>query len=502
MPAARAQLVSTPADASPPPAPARIAARGELESVGPNAGFMVNRRSGNVFAITSYNPRRFADSRRRWAMLTREQVARAPATSVVTLTHRAEFHAVQIDRALIAHDSAAARLLVQRLSRLAVRIDAGDVCWTCLRAWSDRLGLNPRSPFRPCRPHHRKPWHGAQGNCAHCGKWEHLRFYAAHLDAETGELIDGLPRGAWLCSTCGAGRRLDTPTVRFSAWVREPGKSLRHLHRHALFDGPFVPQWLLSRLASAAGFGAVLDVRKYRHADSTRPGDMPLGQYLTKIAGGARSLDPLSAYFAKVGARPDEFNALPKGMPRKRAPSMPRGPSEWYFSRHDPRLVQTVWTEPEWASGSLPQIEWRVPGCVCVDRRRGPQIDCRCGARERAQGVYVDGRGQLSMWHTATHNPRPLSDARERAAGATKREGTRSMTSSPLPRVCAPDREASAMPSISQGSAQGESPCPGVLPCRPPRPEFALNLMTDPNKRLVSLPAQGPRAPSSRDGPA
>ena len=456
---------------------ARIPTRGELEGVGPIAGFMVHRHSSDVFPLTSYNPRRFADSRRRWAALTREQVARVSATSVVTLTHRAEFHGVQIDREVIAHDSAAARLLLQRLTRLAIRIDAADVCWKCLRAWSDRLALNPRSPFKPCRPYHRKPWHGAQGNCAHCGEWERINFYEPRIDEKTGECADWRPRGAWLCSRCSSGRTHGPPTVRFAVWVREPGKSLQHLHRHALFDGPYIPQWLLSRLAWAAGFGAVLDVRKYRHANSTS-NHTPLREYLTKTAS-TPALDPLSAYFAKVAMRPDEFNALPKGIPRKRAPAVPSGPSEWYFSRYDPRVLKdTSCAIGGDLSAALKRVSPRLfvcgpaevrvvrrlrpPGCVCLS-----EWNCLCGAAW-ARGEAQPATTELSAAVTNQHHffARPSHpSSRARANFGMLRASSQAV----------PHEECGAM-SEACGSREAV--------------DSSLHLMTDPKERFARARAR------------
>lgn len=354
----------------------RLSLLGELEARGPGVGFMVYRPDvARSFELTSYNPRRYADSRRWWARVKRAQLDAAPATSLLTTTLPAEFHERQIDRETIAHEAGAHRRFLQTLNRLVVHIDAGDVCWECLRKYRDAVRENPRARFSPCRKNrcaaHRKPWHGAIGNCAHCASWTHVRWYAAELDQETGQLAD--PRGAWLCSNCAGARAPGRPRIRL-AWIREPGKSLQHLHRHAKFDGPFIPQWLLSALASRAGLGRVLDVRRFRPQTIDQA---PVHEYLTKTAG-ARALDPLSSYFVKAASRPDEFNALPKGIPRCRAPRPPRPSStNWYFSRFDPRVVTSSWEEPAPAEAA----PWsRAPGCVCRD-----ESNCQCGAEVARQ---------------------------------------------------------------------------------------------------------------------
>lgn len=340
MPAAQAHVSAAVAPA------ARLSRRGELEEHGPGVGFMVYRpEPARSFELTSYNPRRYADSRRWWAKLKREQMNAAPATSLLTTTLPAEFHERQIDRATIDHERQAHRRFVQTLGRLVCRIDAGDVCWECLRSYRERIQKNRRARFSPCRKKrraaHKKPWHGATGNCAHCCNWMRIHWYPPELEHETGETRD--PRGAWLCASCAGTRTPGKPRVRL-VWIREPGKSLRHLHRHAKFDGPFMPQWLLSTLAQRAGLGRVLDVRRFR------PGAIlqaPLVEYLTKTAG-TRALDPLSSYFVKTAAHPDEFNALPKGIPRCRAPRLKRGPSDWCFLRWRPGERVSVSMSERW----------------------------------------------------------------------------------------------------------------------------------------------------------
>jgi hypothetical protein len=358
-----------------------IASRGELAPEGRAIGVLVNKRTRQAVPAYSYNPRCDARSRRRWARLAREQVdcAALSASSLLTLTHDSGSHQTPIDHELLAHDAASARRLLQRLNRFVPYIVAADVCWFCLRAWDERLALNPRSPFRPCQPQHReRPWHGAQGRCARCTKWGRIEFFDVGAVAKANDLRANRERRSprksfWLCAQCAremkavpAGAR-----VRLAAWVREPGESLRHLHRHALFDGPFVPQWLLSHLAEASGFGRVLDIRKCRGRDFD---SAPLGRYLAKSAG-TRALNPMSHYFAKVAAEPDAFNAIPPRLPRKRAPALLRAPSEWYWAHSAPADLPLP--EPEVTialdAGTAPPYV-RAAACVCRS------TFCRCGA--------------------------------------------------------------------------------------------------------------------------
>jgi len=228
---------------------------------------------------------------------------------------------------------------------------------------------------------------------------------------------------------------------------------MRHLHRHGLFEGPFIPQSLFSLLAAAAGFGQVMDVRRYDRRELV---DAPLGRYLSKTA---RTPNPLSEYFTKIARRPDVFNAMPKGSRRKRAPKLVETQSDWYWLPFEPIFARPpsgrdIWVLPD---NYLPRRADRdrrdagggqSPGCVCL----APE-SCICGA-----GCSSELKA------------RPL---------AKEKSGARSIS----------DRLGAAMSSVTarMQMGSGADTVAGAL-ARGPRPvqvRFTLHSMTDPNKRLA-----------------
>jgi hypothetical protein len=278
---------------------------GDLRAHAPIAGTIVNPCEGWHCPAHSYNPRRFADSRRKWARDRMALFSRVPQVGFLTTTLPAALHG-EITRESLEYESAAWRAFKQRCDRRLRSIvsPAGrcDLCIamprSCVRRYKGQLvGRHSGKRFYPA------------GRCAQCSHWRRLEWWAS--------------RHVWACSRCLAKPRL-SPRLRDAApcfrasWVREVGENLEHLHRHAKVTMPYVPQGVLADMAESAGLGRVLDIRVDR--DSAHPEARgALDSYLVKQSAIATPEHPaLARYFTKQAADPDAFNALPIGAARSR----------------------------------------------------------------------------------------------------------------------------------------------------------------------------------------
>jgi hypothetical protein len=279
---------------------------GDLQARAPIAGTIFNLAERWHCPARSYNPRRFADSRRKWARDREALFSKVPQVGFLTTTLPAAQHG-EITSELLEYESRAWRGFKQRGDRrLRSMVSPAGRCELCIAA--------PRSCVRRYKGklvgrHKGKRWHPI-GRCAQCSHWRRLEWWAS--------------RHVWACSRCLANPRLSlqprdaAPCFRAS-WVREVGESGQHLHRHAKVTLPYVPQSVLSEMAENAGLGKVLDVRLDR--DSASPESRgALDNYLVKQSKAAAAPEHrgLASYFAKQAKDPDAFNALPVGAARSR----------------------------------------------------------------------------------------------------------------------------------------------------------------------------------------
>lgn len=293
------------ATAAPDAGTSRVPKLGDLEAHAPIAGTVFNVCEGWHFPAHSYNPRRFADSRRKWARDRMALFSKVPQVGFLTTTLPAALHG-EITRESLEYESRAWRMFKQRCDRMLRSIVSPtgrcDLCIamprSCVRRYKGQLvGRHRGKRFYPA------------GRCAQCSHWRRLEWWAS--------------RHVWACSRCLAKPRLSprprdaAPCFRAS-WVREVGENLEHLHRHAKVTMPYVPQAVLADMAESAGLGRVLDIRVDQ--DSARPESRgALDRYLVKQSATAAPEHPaLVRYFAKQAISPDAFNALPLGAARSR----------------------------------------------------------------------------------------------------------------------------------------------------------------------------------------
>jgi hypothetical protein len=321
-------------------------------------------------------------------------------------------------------------------------------------AWVCRIKADPRARFLPCRPAHTRRWRGARGTCFRCRRWDRVHYRADR----------------WLCDVCiklvpGAATQSRSPRIRLF-WQREPGKSLEHLHRHCLLEGPFIPQDLLSALAEAAGFGPVCWVERVRRGDLKLAGEgstRGLGEYLSKTAR-TRVPSPLSRYFTKAAAEPDMFNALPKGVPRKRAPALPKEPSDWYVSAYRPAPPLAPAARDYWL---LPE---RYLPSRAAPAARSPTVQVNMPFAVNTK-ILADLLVERDIKSNSKSNSQWLIEA----GWSAKREGESSLEPPPGLRSPAPVRDAGALrvcPSPAGDTILSE-PVSGALSCRERRAESA-----------------------------
>lgn len=276
-------------------APPAVPTWGEVEARAPLSGVAVNLDRDRLYPLHSYNPRRYADSRRRWARTTAAKFSQVPANATITTTLEGRWHGGPPSRELLDHETQAARLFKQLVDRWLRSIASKHGrCVECVR----------EARACPGSAHAGARWH-LIGSCGQCGRWQRLEWFAS--------------RWAWVCSRCLARPRLklqkrDRKTGSIFAMVREledDDGNLGNPHRHIKAVMPYVPQDLLSEFAQRAGLGAVVWVEKNREGG--------LDSYLSKQGQCYVPAHPmLSAYFTKQAERPDAFNAFPKGAARVR----------------------------------------------------------------------------------------------------------------------------------------------------------------------------------------
>ncbi len=232
---------------------------GDIQPSAPVVGTIYNTVESWHVPAHSFNPRRFADSRRKWARLVQEKFNQIPPAGFLTTTLSSDAHG-QITCGTVAAEARSHRALKQKIDRWLCSVVKGR-CVECVRT------------TRPCKgAHHRAARWYPTGRCAQCGNWRRLEWQAA--------------RWVWLCSKCqvkpsvSLKKRDRKPSASLS-WVREVGKSSQHLHRHSKITGPFIPQDLLSRWAEESGLGKVLDIRADSGPGARRGG---LDTYLAKQA--------------------------------------------------------------------------------------------------------------------------------------------------------------------------------------------------------------------------
>lgn len=308
---------------------------GDLQARAPIAGTIFNLGERWHCPARSYNPRRFADSRRKWARDREALFSKVPQVGFLTTTLPAAQHG-EITSELLEYESRAWRGFKQRVDRLLRSMLSGDRCDCCiLRSRSCVRRVRGRlvgAHHCRCadRKHHlarraRGVWDAGAptealnapapririvGRCAQCSHWRRLDWWKS--------------RHVWACSGCLARPRLslrsrDAKPCFRASWVREVGESGQHLHRHAKVTLPYVPQSVLSEMAENAGLGKVLDIRLDR--DSAAPESRgALDNYLVKQSKAAAAPEhrALAGYFAKQAKDPDAFNALPVGAARSR----------------------------------------------------------------------------------------------------------------------------------------------------------------------------------------
>lgn len=366
---------------------ARIPTIGELLARPPASGTIVNRDHGLLIPAFSYNPRRDAYSRRKWARDTAAKFAQVPRQAFLTLTLSAEWHGRPATREMLAYEAKAVRLFKQGLDRLLRSMSAKPGrCMVCI------------SKLRSCGGHHRGKRFHPTGRCPQCGHWRRLEWWAS--------------RHVFACSDCLAKPRLparlkDRPEPSSTlSWVREMADKRGRLgnpHRHCRALMPFVPQDVLSRLAAAAGLGEVVDVRVDREGTAGGAAG-ELDAYLVKQS---RLYVPghpmLSSYFAKQAAEPDTFNALPERAARVRVnypvipPAKKKLPEGSFFA-----LGVTVdQARRRWLPWTLPVDDpdwWPAPD---GDYSLTSQVDCSTPAPEPQQF-------SLELGRPPPHNPRPL----------------------------------------------------------------------------------------------
>jgi hypothetical protein len=362
----------------------RVPTIGDLLARPPASGTIVNREHGLLIPAFSYNPRRDAWSRRKWARDTAARFAQVPRQAFLTVTLPAEWHGRLADHEMLAYEAKAVRLFKQSLDRLLRSMcSKHGRCVVCI------------SKERACAGHHRgRPFHPT-GRCAQCGRWRRLEWWQS--------------RWVFACSDCLSKPRLPArPKDRVLpgstlSWVREmTGKSgrLDNPHRHCRALMPYVPQDVLSRMAEDAGLGEVCDVRVDREATAGGVGE--LDAYLLKQG---RMFVPghpmLSSYFAKQAAEPDAFNALPERAARVRVnypvvvPEKKKLPEGSFFALgvgvDEARRRWLPWTlpedDPDW--WPAPTEDYSVPS----------QVDCSVPAAEELR---------LPLPRPPTNNPRPL----------------------------------------------------------------------------------------------
>jgi hypothetical protein len=364
-------------------APLRVPTIGELLAQPPASGTIVNRDHGLLIPAFSYNPRRDAWSRRKWARDTVARFAQVPRQAFLTLTLPAEWHGRPADREMLAYEAKAVRLFKQSLDRLL----------RCLCSKHGRCVICILK-LRACAGHHRGRRFHPTGRCVQCGHWRRLEWWRS--------------RWVFACSDCLAKPRLkarpkDRPLPSSTlSWVREMADKAGRLgnpHRHCRALMPVIPQDVLSRLAAAAGLGEVVDVRLDKEATAGE-----LDAYLAKQA---RTFVPghpmLSSYFAKQAAEPDVFNALPERAARVRVnypvsrPEKKKLPEGSFFALG----VGVDEARRRWLPWTLPEDDpdwWPAPS---EDYSVSSQPDCSVSSQAE-QLEFELGRPP------PPHDPRPL----------------------------------------------------------------------------------------------
>jgi hypothetical protein len=100
----------------------RISTIGDLMARPPAAGTIVNVDHALLIPAFSYNPRRDAWSRRKWARDTAAKFAQVPRQAFLTLTLPAEWHGRAATREMLDYEAAAVRKFKQSLDRLLVSL--------------------------------------------------------------------------------------------------------------------------------------------------------------------------------------------------------------------------------------------------------------------------------------------------------------------------------------------------------------------------------------------
>jgi hypothetical protein len=282
------------------------------------------------FPAHSYNPRRYADSRRKWARDRRYRLGQFPANAFVTTTMMPGEGAIS-ETETVERDCSGWKLLLQSCTRWIRSVQSKHGrCTECYLA------------VRACPGKHRGRRWRLQGVCSTCSKYRPLYWFAS--------------RHLWVCARCqeeGRGKiqTKDRKTPLVTAWMREPTRA-GNLHRHVEANMPIIPQELLSRWAEAAHLGSVLDIRKI-DAKTKRSS---LDNYLLKQS--QLHAPRLDQYLTKSAADEDAFNALPMGTPRGRinfpTEAPPRDP-DVHFTTWPDELVAHLLFTPTPSPVALPE---------------------------------------------------------------------------------------------------------------------------------------------------
>lgn len=164
------------------PAP-RIPTAGELLARPPFSGMIVNRDYGLVLPAFSYNPRRDAWSRRKWARDNAARFAQVPRQAFLTLTLPGEWHGTAT-REMLSYEAKAVRLFKQSVDRLLVSmVSKAGRCNDCIR--------EPRA----CSGSHRARRFHPTGRCAQCGRWRRLEWWRSRWVFACADCLAGAAAG-------------------------------------------------------------------------------------------------------------------------------------------------------------------------------------------------------------------------------------------------------------------------------------------------------------------